>query len=282
MHVTEFAPRAPAAQALNINEASKACGLSPSVLRIWELRYGWPSPRRRGNGYRAYMPNQVQDLIRVATLVRSGKAISELIVDGLPSWPAGEVVVQTPRGLPKTKELPRMHQPAARKIQETIIDALEMRHVQAVRECMQFAILQLRPDDEPVSVLVPVIHGIAEARANGRPFAEETELLQAVRSRIEQLSRAMKQPPGATAVVPLSDGQDHVLAQLVALMLNQRCQLAVYSGTKPARPKRWIAVGEGASPGALGRMSIFGGEGQCSLAALSDVSTAPPWAVALH
>ena len=57
---------------LNINEASQACGLSPSVLRIWELRYGWPNPRRKANGYRSYSPHLVEDLKRIAKLIEEG------------------------------------------------------------------------------------------------------------------------------------------------------------------------------------------------------------------
>ena len=273
---------APPPQALNINEASKACGLSPSVLRIWELRYGWPNPRRRGNGYRAYSPNQVQDLIRIASLVRSGASISQLIVDGLPSWPADGQVVQSPRGLPKTRDMPRSRQPEVRKIQDEIVDTLDMRHVQAVQERMQRAIMLLRPIDEPAAVLIPILHGIAEARANGRPFVEEGDLLDAVQTRIQQLSRTMKQAPGATAIVPLTEGMDQVVAQLVSLILNQRCHLAVYSPSKPAKSARWIAVGEGSPANAIGRVSLFGGAGSVALADLTDPDKSPAWGGALH
>ena len=36
----------------SIQEAGKACELNPSVLRIWEARYGWPKPQLRKHGYR--------------------------------------------------------------------------------------------------------------------------------------------------------------------------------------------------------------------------------------
>lgn len=90
---------------LNINEASKACGLSPSVLRIWELRYGWPNPKRKPNGYRAYNQHQIQELKRVADLVKRGTPISALIIDGLPRWPTDQAIKRSPLGLTKSRAL---------------------------------------------------------------------------------------------------------------------------------------------------------------------------------
>ncbi len=65
-----------------IKEASEQTGLSPSILRIWELRYKWPRPARKANGYRAYTPAIVEDLKWAAGRVADGKAISELIHEG--------------------------------------------------------------------------------------------------------------------------------------------------------------------------------------------------------
>ncbi len=75
-------------EAFNIKEASHATGLTPSVLRIWELRYGWPKPKRKANGYRTYQRHQIEDLRRIASLVKAGQSISSLIQEnGLPHWP---------------------------------------------------------------------------------------------------------------------------------------------------------------------------------------------------
>ena len=89
--------------AFNIKEASHATGLTPSVLRIWELRYGWPKPRRKANGYRTYQRHQIDDLCKVASLVKSGQPISSIIIDGLPRWPAAGCTAPSPRLLPITR-----------------------------------------------------------------------------------------------------------------------------------------------------------------------------------
>lgn len=66
----------------NINQASQLTGLSPSVLRIWELRYHWPKPARKSNGYRIYKPALIEDLKWVADRIAHGKTIRELVCEG--------------------------------------------------------------------------------------------------------------------------------------------------------------------------------------------------------
>lgn len=266
-------------QALNINDASKACGLSPSVLRIWELRYGWPNPRRRANGYRAYTVHQVQELKRVAQLVKTGTPISQLIIDGLPRFPADGTVPQPPRGLPRTKALPRHRSSAVARMQDEVIEALDTRNAAGAQERLQRAVWQLRPADEPAAVMVPIICAVAEARANGRPFEDEAALIGGVRTRVGQIQRMMRQGDAALRVVPLGDDLTHVKAQLVALILNQRCQLATYAPSRPAEGA-WIAVGEGDATGAVGHITAFGGDGRIAISDLLDATRLLPWSAA--
>lgn len=275
-----IAPSAPvnagSSQALNINDASKSCGLSPSVLRIWELRYGWPSPRRRANGYRAYTAHQVQELKRVAQLVKTGTPISQLIVDGLPRFPTDGSLPQPPRGLPRTRALVRSRDPRIKETQDAVIEALDTRNAPVAQERLQRAVWTLRPADEPAAALVPVLAGVHEARLNGRPFAEEAALLTAVRTRTQQILRMMRQGAGALQVVAVGDETSHITAQLVALILNQRSVQAAYVPAKPASG-RWLAVGEGEATGAVAQITVFAGEGTMAVADLLDATKLLPW-----
>ena len=65
----------------NIRETTKLTELSASVLRIWELRYGWPKPARKANGYRTYNESLIQDLLWVKSQVVAGKSLRELVDD---------------------------------------------------------------------------------------------------------------------------------------------------------------------------------------------------------
>jgi len=68
---------------LTINKAAKLLGISPSVLRIWEMRYNWPKPlRHKGNSYRLYDAAAIDDLQWVVERIATGAVISELINDG--------------------------------------------------------------------------------------------------------------------------------------------------------------------------------------------------------
>jgi DNA-binding transcriptional MerR regulator len=65
----------------NIKETAKLTGISAPALRIWELRYGWPKPDRKANGYRLYKETLIQDLQWVVTMIAAGKTMRELIDD---------------------------------------------------------------------------------------------------------------------------------------------------------------------------------------------------------
>ena len=44
------------ADGLSIREVAEQTGLAPGTIRMWEQRYGFPSPRRTASGYRRYEP----------------------------------------------------------------------------------------------------------------------------------------------------------------------------------------------------------------------------------
>lgn len=67
-----------------ILSVARQVGLTPSVLRIWEDRYDWPRPARRKNQYRHYSDEEIRQLHAVAALVKSGRPISSIIVNGEP------------------------------------------------------------------------------------------------------------------------------------------------------------------------------------------------------
>jgi DNA-binding transcriptional MerR regulator/methylmalonyl-CoA mutase cobalamin-binding subunit len=57
---------------LNISAVERETGLSKDSLRVWERRYGFPSPARDGSGERLYSPDQVSKLRMLRQLVDAG------------------------------------------------------------------------------------------------------------------------------------------------------------------------------------------------------------------
>lgn len=257
----------------NIQDASRACGLSPSVLRIWELRYCWPRPRRCLNGYRTYAAHQIQELRRVAELVKTGVPIGQIIVDGMPRWPDEPSERKASRDLPCTCALPCAKHPATARLQRELIQALETRNEPAVQVLLQGAAWQLHSAEEPAAVLLPIMVAIAEARARRRPFADEAALIVRIGIRVGQLSRGLPPVYAGHPVVPLDGEVAQVEACLVALILRQHGEAVVYAPQRPADASAWIAVGEGDADGAARSYTALGGTGRMAFAGLLEKST---------
>jgi DNA-binding transcriptional MerR regulator len=57
---------------LTIAQVERETGLSKDVLRVWERRYGFPTPRRSEGGDRLYEPDQVERLRLIKRLMDQG------------------------------------------------------------------------------------------------------------------------------------------------------------------------------------------------------------------
>ncbi len=71
-----------------IKSVAALVGLTPSILRIWESRYGWPRPERHlNNNYRHYDARTIYLLKCVAAMVKDGRPVGSILgtlVDGEP------------------------------------------------------------------------------------------------------------------------------------------------------------------------------------------------------
>jgi MerR family transcriptional regulator, light-induced transcriptional regulator len=65
-------PESPAARCWSIAEVERDTGLGKDTLRVWERRYGFPTPERDVQGQRVYTPATVDRLRQIATLLRGG------------------------------------------------------------------------------------------------------------------------------------------------------------------------------------------------------------------
>lgn len=63
----------------NIGAVERDTGLSKDVLRMWERRYGFPTPLRDGNGERLYSAEQVERLRLIKRLMDLGHRPGKLI-----------------------------------------------------------------------------------------------------------------------------------------------------------------------------------------------------------
>lgn len=62
----------------SIKDIETLTGIKPHTLRIWELRYGIPQPKRTSTNIRFYDDNDLKLLLNVAILNRNGHKISKI------------------------------------------------------------------------------------------------------------------------------------------------------------------------------------------------------------
>jgi MerR family transcriptional regulator, light-induced transcriptional regulator len=64
---------------LAIKEVAERTGIAAATIRVWEQRYGFPSPERTPSGYRVYSEADVEALRRVAALRERGLSVGAAV-----------------------------------------------------------------------------------------------------------------------------------------------------------------------------------------------------------
>lgn len=126
---------------LSIKDCARESGASASVLRIWELRYGWPAPRRAPNGYRMYRADLVPQIRAIQAARAKGVLMVDLIKDGLPILPRPERTGPTRAEIlrPVLEAIPAPEGDVPRMLQRRLVDALIADDEAVVRECRHAA-----------------------------------------------------------------------------------------------------------------------------------------------
>lgn len=145
-------------------------GVSPALLRLWESRYGWPSPRRTATGQRRFSAVEVTELRQVLNLVRSGRAIGSLLTQGRPVLPQ---VAAAPRVLIGETELAGCPEPETeqgQQLREHLVTALRRRDTGAALAYCHEALRVCRPAERAAAVWEPVLVMCQAWEAAGRPL----------------------------------------------------------------------------------------------------------------
>jgi DNA-binding transcriptional MerR regulator len=270
---------------LTINQVAEATGLTPSLLRIWESRYGWPTPRRLANGYRTYHPRQLDDIRRVADLVRAGRNIGSIIIDGLPKWPEDPARAPRRPRLQLARSLPPAPGGEPARLRDQLVDAIEHDRLGEAEAILQRLIWLVRPADEAVTCHLPVLAACAECQLHGRLPTGADALLAAVEARTRQLLRTVRPAGAALRVAPLGGSAlDRAAAAVLAWLLARHGAGVDLVPAPPRAPADaggvagwWLAASD-ASPhhGPDATIHVLPSEGR---RVLSDLLAGPaPWA----
>jgi DNA-binding transcriptional MerR regulator/methylmalonyl-CoA mutase cobalamin-binding subunit len=192
----------------NIAAVERDTGLSKDVLRMWERRYGFPTPERDGNGDRLYSAEQVERLRLIKRLMdqghRPGKLIAtpyeELAALAPRRMAAGPAAVEEPvPELDELFDLVRRHEGGA--------------YLQAMQQRLARQGLQRFVQD----TVAPLAHRIGEAWEQGRIEVFEEHLFTELTKRLLRQAigtlRAGGRPRILLTTLP---GEQHLLGLLMA------------------------------------------------------------------
>lgn len=164
-------------------------GVSPALLRLWESRYGWPSPRRTATGQRRFSSVEVTELSQVLNLVRSGRAIGSLLVQGRPVLPqaAPERVLI---GETELAGCPDPDTEEGQQLRERLVTALRRRDTGAALASCHEALWVCRPAERAAAVWEPVLAMCQAWEAAGRPLPAAERLRDLVDQALSATSAA--------------------------------------------------------------------------------------------
>jgi DNA-binding transcriptional MerR regulator len=231
-------------ETFDIEQASKSCGLSAGVLRMWELRYGWPRPGRHPNGYRYFTRYQIQDLTRMAQLVKSGMLIGKLIQDGMPKWPNDgtnkpkiqHCLLETTRALPKPST------PVSNDIRDRLIEALKTHNHGKAWEMLLRATWEVHPSEQALTAWVPTLVALEEFRQAEREMPKSEQLLAYIRDHVRNALGRMAPVEKPLWIVPAKES-DAAAAHVISLVMSLQGKAARPWLWEKVPPSRFVTVG---------------------------------------
>jgi MerR family transcriptional regulator, light-induced transcriptional regulator len=238
-----------------IGTVARLAGISTHALRIWERRYGVPTPARSEGGARLYSEAEVTRLRLLKRAVDRGHPIGRLVpldrgaLERLAGVGAGsaERGNQTGAGGESAAELVQEFLEAARRFDAT--------HAQ---ELLDRASLLFSARTLIFDVLAPLLQRVGDSWQEGELCSASEHLASAlVRDHASQLLRKLPPEPGAELVVVSTPaGELHELGAMLAATTAKMHGFGVlYLG--PDLPASQIALAARSSGAALVALSVL-------------------------
>lgn len=192
----------------NIAAVERDTGLSKDVLRMWERRYGFPTPERDGNGDRLYSAEQVERLRLIKRLMDQGHRPGKLI-----ATPYEELAALAPRRMAAG---PAALEEAVPELDE-LIDLVRRHEGGAYLQVMQQRLVRQGLQRFVQDTVAPLAHRIGEAWEQGRIEVFEEHLFTELTKRLlRQVIGTL--PAGSRPRILLTTlpGEQHLLGLLMA------------------------------------------------------------------
>lgn len=151
---------------LPISAVERDTGLTKDILRVWERRYGFPSPARDANGDRVYPQAQVEKLKAIRRLIDQGMRPGKLIPKTL------QQLQELANGLAREEPAPRGHEDTV----AGLIDLLRHHRADEFRDRIRVLARTLGTRAFVTELLTSLGRAVGDAWAAGRIAIHEEHL----------------------------------------------------------------------------------------------------------
>ncbi len=204
------ASRSPGGERWRIGVLARRVGLSESLLRAWEMRYGLLSPVRSTSGYRLYGP---EDERRIRAMVEArgrgvpaGRAAAEVLA----AERTGTFGDVSPDLDPHASGNPEDHDAVRARLQ--LHAAMATYDAAAMHETIDRVLRAASVESTIRDVLLPFMHEVGRGWAAGEvDIADEHFATEVVRSRLAALSAGGNAPTGPLVLLACPAGESHDL-----------------------------------------------------------------------
>ena len=179
---------------LPIAAVEREVGLSKDVLRVWERRYGFPSPTRDANGERLYAPEQVRQLRVIKRLLDQGMRPGRLL-----GATAGELEALAAG---RAQAAPASHHEGQDDARE-LLDRLRAHDAAGLSRALQQRLAQRGLASFVQDTIAPLATRVGEEWARGDMEVFEEHLFTEVATRLLRQG-ILAVPPGQGPVVLLT------------------------------------------------------------------------------
>ena len=182
---------------VRIGELSRRTGVSPELLRAWELRYGLLEPSRTVGRFRLYSEADIALVHRMRANLDAGLSASE----------AARVALA---------DRSQVDSPGLREAADDLARSLESYDDVGAQAALDMLLAAFSLDTVVREVLVPYLHAVGERWQRGElSVGQEHFISNLIRGRLLALSRGWDRGVGPRAVLASAEGDQHDLPVLL-------------------------------------------------------------------
>ena len=193
---------------MRIGELARRTGVSPELLRAWELRYGLLAPQRSSGGFRLYSAADEARVRRMTELVGQGMSAAEAARQS--------VAMPEPAAVPTA--------PIVDDLRNRLRDALDRFDTEAAHAAVDRLLATISVETAVAEVVIPYLRELGDRWVAGTAsVAQEHFASNLLRGRLLALGRDWGAGQGPLALLAALPGEHHDLGLvLFAVLLGRR------------------------------------------------------------